>query len=312
MKIDTIVIFSLCLLAVACSEGHQDSVVEEQAVIDTVAINEISVFDFVTNDGKYLYATSSRTDISLFVYDLATLKFVASGLPKGLGPNEIQYGPMPAYSNTPGVWLMGFGSGQFRQFKLADGQIVATDTLTAGRAIAANGISVINNTTVSYSDFPQSCSISAFHAGDKEPAYSYSWSKTDNITSLQVEENAIFASNGKIAGLAYVHDNRLTLLDAYNFHVIRTIDGGEAPGESDLPVYIAFQPTAGGLYALRLKSAEEMVFEIYDNDRTLTREINAPAAPVVFTVDESRNRIIAYNTNSPDHFLVITPAEIHD
>lgn len=109
---------SLCLLAAACSEGRQDGVVEEQAVVDSVVINEIAAFDFITNDGEYLYATSSRTDTSLFVYDLATLKFVASGLPKGQGPNEIQYGPMPAYSNTPGVWLMGFGPGQFRQLPM--------------------------------------------------------------------------------------------------------------------------------------------------------------------------------------------------
>lgn len=187
---------------------------------------------------------------------------------------------------------------------------MASDTLTAGRAIAANGLSIIDNTTVSYSDFPQSCSISAFHAGDKEPAYSYSWSKTDNITSLQVEENAIFASNGKIAGLAYVHDNKLTLLDAGNFHVISTIDGGEASAESDLPVYITFQPTATGLYALRLKSVEEMIFEVYDNNGKLTRKIHTAASPIVFTVDKSRNRIIAYDTNSTDSFLVITQADI--
>lgn len=308
MKIGRLAIFSLCLMAVACSEERQEVFVEESAVVDSVAINEITAFDFITNDGEYLYATSSRTDTSLFVYDLATLKCVASGLPKGQGPNEIRYGPMPAYSNTPGVWLMGFGPGQFRQFKLAAGQIVATDTLMVGRAIAANGLSIINNTTVSYSNFPQSCSISAVHAGDKEAAYSYSWSKTDNITSLEVDENAIFASNGKIAGLAYVHANKLRLLNANNFHVIKTIDGGEASAETNLPIYIAFQPTANALYALRLISTEEMVFEIYDNDGKLTRKIKVAAVPIVFTVDESRNRIIAYDSNTPDRFLIIATA----
>lgn len=298
---------ALCCVMAACSVSQSESVVDAQAAVDTISIDEIAVFDFIVNDGEFLYATSSRTDTSLYVYNLADLKFIASGLPKGQGPNEIQYGPMAAYSNTAGVWLMGFGPGQFRRYK-ADGlQITALDTIKAGRSMAVNGLSIIDNKIVAYSDFPQSCRAVQFEAGKSSPRSTYQWSKTDNLTSLQNNEAVIFASNGKIAGIAYVYANKITLLNASKFTPIRKFEGDETAEGDDLPTYIGFEPSPNGLYALRLISREKMVFEFYDNDGNLKRRIHSDASPIVFTVDESRGRIIAYDTNHPDRFLVFTP-----
>ncbi len=294
----------------ACNgEKGVDFPISFEATVDTIRINEITVFDKIVNDGKFLYATSSVTDTTLFIYSLPELEFATSGLPRGGGPGEVRYGPMPAYSNTPGVWLLGFGPGEFRHFELQDGHVIANDTISAGDVIAPNDLSITDNQLVSYSAFPTSCSVYCYEAGEKEPSAEYEFSEYDGASSNS-SDRAIFASNGTIAAVAFMYIDRIVFLDAKTLNKRFSVGSGlKVDAKASLPIYVNIKATSDGIYALRLLNEKEMAYEVYDNNGKGVKRITMPSEQGTFTVDERNNSIIMYNNSTPERFLRISTEE---
>lgn len=294
----------------ACNgEKSIDFPISFEATADTIRINEITVFDKIVNDGKFLYATSSVTDTTLFVYHLPELKFATSCLPRGGGPGEVRYGPMPAYSNTQGVWLLGFEPGEFRHFELHNGQIIANDTIFAGDFITPNDLSITDNRLVSYSAFPTSCSVYNYEAGEKKPSTQYKFSDSDDASSNS-SNRAIFASNGTIAAVAFMYIDRIDFLDAKTLNKRFSVGSGhKVDANTSYPIYVNVKATSDNIYALRLLNENKMAYEVYDNCGNGVKRITMPSEQGTFTVDERNNAIIMYNNSTPERFLRISTEE---
>lgn len=274
--------------------------------IDTVMFDEIAVFERIVNDGKHLYGISSRTDSTLFVYSLPELTFITCGLPKGQGPNEVQYGPLPANSNTTGVWLLGFTPGELRRFECLDDTIAVVDTTYFGRIVTVNDLTILENEVALFNEFPACCEIQRMTAdGSSSESFTYS---REPVTGSNSRNRASFASNGKIAAIVFSYIDKIIFLDPATLKVVKTFGEGSPLNPNAigaLPFYSVAKASPNGIYVQKVVSENEAVIEVYDNDGSPIRQLQLPIVSNTFTVDERNKFLILYNDNQPDRFFKV-------
>lgn len=276
------------------------------AEVDTVMIGEITMFERIVNDGEFLYAISSRTDSSLFIYSLPDLKFIASGLPKGQGPGEVQYGPLLANSNTRGVWMLGFTPGELRRFELRKDSIVAVDTAHFGQIMIVNDLIVLNDSVALFNEFPACCEIYRMTA-DNSSTKSFKYSD-EKVTGSNSPNRASFASNSKISAIVFSYIDKIIFLDPNTLQVIKTAGDGTSLNSEQtggLPFYSAARATTDAIYVQKVVSENNAVIEIYDNDGNPVQQIQIPMAANTFTVDETNKCLILYSDDQPDRFFKV-------
>lgn len=319
MKYCSIYIFLTILMLNACSNPHTNGTIfheSKKLIAEKILINETFSPDFVTKSGNHFIISSSKTDTTLFLYEIPSLKFKKATGIRGGGPNEIQTFPMFCHTlNNEYLYIKGYSPKSIRKISLKpDGNFSFIDEYKLDAYDEYNYMNIIKDSLLIYYNSNQ-LDITKYDLKNKKELDRIKLKKDDHKESCFYSNRGFIAANDSFIVYPYIYKKQIDIYAVDNFKLINRIDDGKQYPKVEINdieniTYHYFNVYAGKkyFYAIYVGHKENSNFldrtlEVYDYKGNPIIKYTFDIVPFYFVVDEENGYIYATNANYEDYLL---------
>lgn len=319
MKYKSIYILLVVCILNACSNPGTDGTFfqeNKKLIAEKIPVNEVFSTDFVTKSGNYFIISSSKSDTTLFLYEIPSLTFKNATGVRGNGPNEIQTFPMFCHTlNDEYLYIRGYSPMSISKILIEpDGDFSFIDEYNLDGYDEYNFMNIINDSLLIYYNSNQ-LAITKYDLKNKIELNKIKLIKDDHKESYFYSNRGFIAANDSFVVFPYIYKKQIDIYAVDNFKLIKRIeDGKQYPkvvvNDVENITYHYFNIYAGKkyFYVIYVGHKEDDNFfdrtlEVYNYEGDPIIKYTFDIIPFYFVVDEENGYIYATNANYEDYLL---------
>jgi WD40 repeat protein len=284
---------------------------------EKILVNEIFSADFVTKSGNYFIISSSKSDTTLFLYEIPSLKFKNATGRKGGGPNEIQTYPVFCHTlDDEYLYIRGYSHMSIRKISIApDGNFSFIDEYQLDKYDGYNFMNIIRDSLLIYYNGSDQLAITKYDLKNKTELKKINLKKDAHKESYYYSNRGFTAANDSFVVFPYLYKKQIDIYTVDNFELIKRIDDGKqypkvAVYDNENIIYHYFNIYAGKKYFYAIYVGHknddnflDRTLEVYDYKGNPIIKYTFDIVPFYFVVDEENGYIYATNSNYEDYLL---------
>jgi hypothetical protein len=304
----------------SCSRTRVDGMVFHESkglYAEKIPVKEVFSPDFVTKTGNHFIISSSKSDTTLFLYEIPSLTFKNATGKKGGGPDEIETFPMFCHtSDNEYLYVRGYSPQSIRKILIQpQGNFVFVDEYILDGYDGYNYMNLIKDSLFIYYDSNQ-LAIKKYDLKNKILLEKIELEKEDNHQESYYYSNRGFiAANDSFVIYPYMYKKQIDIYTVDNLKLIKRIgDGKQYPKvevyDDENIIYHYLNIYAGKKYFYVIYVGHKVdnyffnrTMEVYDYEGNQIIKYTFDIVPFQFVVDEENGYIYGCNSHYEDFLL---------
>lgn len=312
------ILLIICALN-ACYKPSMDGTFfhkNKKLIAEKIPVNEVFSTDFVTKSGDYFIISSSKSDTTLFLYEIPSLTFKNASGRRGRGPNEIQTSPMFCHTlDNEYLYIRGYKPMSISKILIEpDGSFLFIDEYELDGYDEYNFMNIINDSLFIYYSSNQ-LTITKYDLKNKIELNKIELPKDDHKESYFYSNRGFIAANDSFVVFPYLYKKQIDIYSLDDFKLTKTIDDGKKYPKTSVNdfeniTYHYFNIYAGKkyFYVIYVGHKEggnffDRTLEVYNYEGEPIIKYTFDITPYYFVVDEDNGYIYATNADYEDCLL---------
>ena len=303
----------------ACSELPPDEMVfpvTKGLIAEKIPVSEVFSANFAVKSGDH-FIISSRSDTTLFVYEIPSLTFKAATGTRGAGPDEIKTYPMFCHTTDDEyLYVKGYSHVAIKKIRIEpDGRFTFVDEYELTNDDGYNFMNIIKDSILIYYSGSEHLAIIKYDLKNEIELQKIQFEKDDHNESSYYSNRGVTAANDSFVVYSYLYKKQIDIYDADHLELVRTVRDGKKlkttpvnNRENLINHYLNSYAAKKYFYVMYSGYKEEgnykdRTMEVYDYKGTPIIKYTFDVVPFLFVVDEENEYIYGINSQEEDYLL---------